>query len=1117
MLFDRNVVVTAGAGTGKTSLLIERALNLIGSGFAPIESIAMITFTEKAAAELRQRMALGLNRLHGLTHGDAGPGDLDPGRDADRAYLWLIGQAGARRDEVRERALAALVGLDGAAVSTIHAFCSEILRRYPEEAGVDPSFQVDEGALFERIFDQEWERFLAEELGPRGGRPEVWERALRIPGGLGAVRDIASNLASFAFPERAIAPGARYVPPRPHDLLGPEARAALEDVRTILDRASGFPPMMDKFLRSAAVFLGAFLEGGREDLAGAQAPFGIEEFRARGVPDPGKRMTGVAPDEMKQAAKRAHDFIVSLLSIDEEAIGALVETAIPLARRSRERLLEAGFVSYDGLLRLTRDLLAKHASIRRALGGRFRTLLVDEFQDTDPLQYEILFFIAETAGEPAADAFEATLAPGRLFIVGDPKQSIYRFRGADMEAYRRSVERVLACGGETLSLTTSFRSPAEIVEPINTLFTGWIGPATPEDSIYEPDYIPIMSGREPAGSTGSRVEIWSVLAEGNAEARRQAEGRAIARYIAENAGRSTATGSPLGLKQIAILLRALTNSALYAEALRREGIPFIVEGGKNFYDRPEVGDLLAWLRAAVNPNDGASVLAVLRSPLGAVPDTELAAFAAAGGRLDAPVGGLADPAPYAGIRRTLGLLETFRRGMRGKAPDEILRAALDETPLALLHAPAFEGAQRLANLRKLVARAGDLSRQGLSLEETLGVIEADFQGERSEGESPLADETVEAVRILSVHKAKGLEYPLVFLPDLGRGSGQSPRTGTEIYWIERAGGGLIAVRLEDGAMNHAWALRSDMNRRHETAEEKRVFYVACTRAAQRLILVNSSVERKAPWRDALHRIGYACDGEFPKEAPLGPHALSHRRVDPPPVASPAPAAAAKPLWAEAAARFAEVSSRAAASAGAPIRRPAGAGDARTSPPEVRARGHARSSAGTGSGPSSDVARLAGTAVHAALERWDFKEGRDLADLAQHEARRLLEGVDAPDGPDFARSLREEVSGIIEGFLASSLPGRLAAFQVLGREVPILYRDDRGATWIGACDLIYRDREETLVAADYKTDHVQGDARDAAARYRSQVEVYVEAVKRAFPGSRVRGEILFVRTGAAVTI
>jgi ATP-dependent helicase/nuclease subunit A len=1123
-LLDRNLVVTAGAGTGKTALLVERALNLIAGAGMTIESIAAITFTEKAAAELRQRLASGLDELRGLAStGAAAPADL--ATEARRSWAWLR-ESGVAPSQVASRALAALTGLDAASVSTIHAFCAEILRRYPAEAGVDPAFQVDEGTAYETLFADAWERFLLDEMGSRSPRADFWRKTLLLPGALPAIRDLGRALASFSIPASAVAQGARYVEAPHRDLFGDLAASVRGEALGILARATGMNPNMKDFLSASAEILDAFFEKGPDEMKAVRSPLTLDAYLGRAaLPAPGAKLAGATGAEVTRLARRAQRLILLLSRVDETTVAAIVAAAAPLAARARERLLASGLASFDALLSLTRDLLARDVGVRRDLASRFRTLLVDEFQDTDPLQYEILFFIAEDDATAARDAYEARLSPGCLFIVGDPKQSIYRFRGADMRAYRRAVNRVLECGGEAVTLSVSYRSPAAILDPINDLFSAWIGPRSPEEAEFEPAYEPMTSARGLTGSPaapGPRVEIWSVPAAGGAQDRRRAEAGAIASWIAGNAGSRSATGEPLRPKDVAVLFRALTNAPLYAQALRRAGIPFVVEGGKDFYERQEVGDLIAFLRAAANPNDGASVLAVMRSPLGGSPDAELARFAAGGGRLDRSDPLAADALTCPNVRRALNLLAGFRARMVGRSPDDVIRAALEETPLALLHASTFEGAQRLSNLRKIVARAEDLSRRGLSLEETLRHVEDEFQGERVEGESPLADETVDAVRLLSVHKAKGLEYPVVILPDVGRRS-HAPAPGGEARaaWLRDESGGFLAVSLDAGVTNLAWAKLAEADRLHDAAEEKRVFYVACTRARERLILVNSDLSTKAaPWRDALAAVGYQARGGVPEPGLLGSGRIDHRIVEPSVAESPTGAAALDPIWSEAARTFEMAADAARSGAAAILRRPTGereeAGEriedaveeGESAPPPRRAAGSGR-----------DAARLAGSAVHEALASWDFRDAGALRASARRAAERLA-GDDRGTGrgdaaaTGLARETIAETGAIVEAFLATDLPARLASATILGREIPVLHQDGDGAIWRGYCDLVYRDAEGWIVVADYKTDRIDGDASfaEAVRRYRPQIETYRRALTRALQGPGVRSEILFLRTG-----
>ena len=1110
--FETNLVVTAGAGTGKTALLVERTLNLIGSGRARIEELALVTFTEKAAAELRQRLARGLDDLMRRAAEETRHADLDPRMDADRAWGWLLARNVPRKD-AGDRALAALRNLDGAMVSTIHAFCAGILRRYPREAGVDPRFTIDEGPAADRIARNGWGQALHEELDPASPRLPIWSRALAAGQALSEIRDLADTLADFKFPDRAlVAP----VPTPIGELLGEEVRARLAAVNAVLRAATGLAPAMQRRLETTSTLLEGWLSVGPEILRAAD-PSTIEVLEKK-VGAVGVRMQGAQPEQVHDAAVRSSDLLRRLTRIDEEATAAVIEVAAPLAAHHRDELLAQGFISFAGLLRRTRDLLAGNPPVRRALAQRTPYLLVDEFQDTDPLQYEILFFIAETEAAAASDAYRTRLRPGSLFIVGDPKQSIYRFRGADIAAYRRAVSHLIEGGARELTLAASFRSPATLVDPVNRLFDGWIGRGAEWAGDHEPPYRPIISALPPRPHDGPRVEIWSVDAPGNAAERRAGEALAIAAFVAEEAERRGRAGIEPRYRAMALLFRALTHVGLYTRALRGAGVPFVVEGGKDFYSRTEIGDLLSFLRAIANPYDGPAILAVARSPLGAVPDLELARYAAIGGRLDRFERVPIDPAAFPNLDRLFRVLAEFRVRVRDLPPDRIVREATLNPPIQLLHASTWEGAQRVANLRKLVALTQKQARVGLSLGDLIAAIEAEFEGTTAEGESPLADETVDAVRVLSIHKAKGLEYDVVFVPDLGRQ--ESPRHSlprVRAGWIGPGQeSGHLAVQLADGRSNAAWVRYEMESRRHEEAEEKRVFYVACTRARERLILVNSHFKRTAPWRDRLAALGYSiAAGASPPDGPLADGAVAHRTVRP---------AATRPEP-----REEHVEERVMAAA-AELRKFAGLAAAGMRPPlrwpsAVRHETSAKSPAGPPQGDGvlpRQTLRLAGTAIHMALEKTPFGSGRGAPDRDRllQTARRVAAGLlhEAPPQArhaDLQRELYGSIDEILAGFFASALPARLGAATILGREVPILFRDERD-TWAGACDLLFRE-ENLLIVADYKTDRFEGSAEEAALPYREQMRLYVAAIARAFPAQPVRAEVLFLRRGVAVRL
>jgi ATP-dependent helicase/nuclease subunit A len=1120
--FDTNLVVTAGAGTGKTAILVERALNLIGSGHATLDALALITFTDKAAAELRVRLGGGLDRLLRLASGR--PVEISDRHDADRSWRWLRSE-GIPEALIRARCLAALTSLDAASVGTIHAFCLDLLRRHPREAGIDPHAAAADDAGLERIFDEAWDEFLKRDDGPRA-RAAAWRRALDSNLMPETLRELGRALARFTLPEAALRAQPALSIPR---VLGGAIAERLAAVTGLLERAQGLAPRMSTLLAMAAEALERIGRDGLDTTQARDLARALDDYPS--IPTPGARLQGASPDELREAASAACGLLRMLSRVDEEAVAAAHDLARALALRAQRRALSSGVIPFDAMLRLARSLLSRHARVRRKVRSRFSQLLVDEFQDTDPLQYEVLFLIAAASSsrepeeaEPEADPWSGSLEPGRLFIVGDPQQSIYRFRGADIAAFRAAVARIESTGGATLHLGASFRSPGTLLRPIDRLFAGWLGP---EDGRWtgdhQPPYRSLVPARPPLPDHRPRVAIWSVDAGPAADAAggRRAEALAIAAHIALASHLPHDDGARF--RRFALLFRSLANASDYARALRQAGLPCLLDGGRDFASRPEVLDLLTFLRACASPNDGPSWLALVRSPLGAVPDAELQRYVRDGWRLSCPSPGARPPDPvlYPSLRRTFTWMLDFLRRARGLPPDEVIQAALATTPLLLLHAASHDGSQRLANLRKCESLARELADRGLTLQQIVAEIEATFTGDRGEAESPLADETVDAVRLLSVHKAKGLEFDVVFVPDLGRRDGGDRARRSDAAFRgagapadatgDDAGPSGAAIVLPDGRRN-ALRVAHDLDAlRHEEAEERRVFYVACTRAREDLILVNSRRGGRAAWRDRLSVLGYDLEDRdsWPDEGALFEGLVMHRVVrDARPKPSETPRCEPE-VYVVAASRHRRIAATLATLAAAPLSLPsAGTSTAHSgSGPGAADAGVKRPQ----EGPGPLAARLAGSAVHAALQRWDFHDAAAL----HGAARRALGWIAARERRDETGAAALEIDRILRGFLAGALPARLRRGTILAREAPLALEDASGALWAGACDLIFRDGDDVVVA-DYKTDALP-DAAAIASLYRGQMAIYLDAVRKVLPSERVRGELLLLRTGAVIPI
>jgi ATP-dependent helicase/nuclease subunit A len=1061
--FDVNIVVQAGAGTGKTSLLVERILVAVGLAKVEIDGLAAITFTQKAAGEMRQRVAAGFERLLELSRQAAGV-ELLRQREADRAFEYLTAEAEVAREEIGARALAALRHMDRATIETIHTFCSSLIRAFPMEAGVDPSFEVDQGEHYPLLLQERWELFLQRELGRRAARAGLWRELLAaVP--LGEMEKAARELAAFSVPAQLLAT------PRPGvsaaRIFEGEIRGVREEIEDILDRQDGMTEKTQGILRSLSAAFALLLDEGlrsfqehiskHEDLA--------QRVRKGNAPGWTKSIVNVKKEELEPLGKKTLRLAKELLQIDDELIAKTIAALAPFAMEAREAFLRSGRVGFDGLLALARDLLRDHTGVREALKSRFGMLLVDEFQDTDPLQYEIVLFLGEVEGGRSANAYEAALQPGRLFIVGDAKQSIYRFRGADYEAFSRAVGRIVESGGLSLELTTNFRSLPDLLTPINALFeedstSSWF------PSAYQPSYVPITSLDEDDGTPC--VELWTVAdsAAMKVDERRRLEGEVIAEQI-------EALGPDYS--RITILMRAFSDLQHYLRPLRRRAIPYIVDGGRGFMERQEVVHLIAVLRTLARPADQAALLAFLRSPAAGVSDRELSDYRAAGGmwewRDEAPL----EAAPR--IAAAFELLRTLERETRDAPPDEVVRRTLKRTGLLSLSGAAFEGAQRVANLRKLVATAGSMARDGrLSLSEVLDNLQEE-QAPEVESESPLADEKTNAVRVLTIHKAKGLENDVIIVPDLAR----ERRTGDkQPIGLALLPEGRNALALRVGGIPNAARVWLDLHEeRHLEAEDYRLLYVAMTRARSTLILVGGPAGAKATWMKALAPWDEPPDRADVVHRTLKPAGLERRSRE----QRPKDAAWAVRAYDEAVAAVREA-------AVAPFESPSAtheeAGPRMAEQPLRR-----------------DLGMAVGGLMHRLLERWNGKDERRLRE-------RLVELASSAE-------LKREAEAVLDAFLASPLAARFREIEIIGREVPMLMRSEEGQLYRGSIDLLYRDGEGRPVVADYKSDS-DADETQLRERYGEQLRIYATAIGLALEmPDPPRAELWMLRSGKIIDV
>lgn len=820
---DRPLIVTAGAGSGKTFVLVNRFIALLEANPAlPVNAIAAITFTEKAAAEMRERV-----------------------RSAVKARATTSG-------EQAERWRKRLDAIDGARIGTIHALCAALLRSSAAEAGLAPDFEVlDEvasrlllrdaiddalraphaaeatAALMDAYDGASVHKALAAlvlaEAPPQepAALIDAWRTAW-LADVAAAFADLPSALAASGFDDLPLA----SVPA--NDKLGAlwrEVAAMLAHVRAPLaadeDSAAAWVALCQQAADAIKLNVGAAAAwGGKDSLAEAKAML-------------------KAVREALQAAATAAGAPPGPL--DDEAaslVGAWAQVATTAAGRYRALKGARHALDFDDLEREA-DRLLNDPAARERIAAEIHHVLVDEFQDTNARQYRIVQALAHTG------------RPGALFVVGDPKQSIYGFRGADVRGFTNVADGIRAGGGAEAALADSFRTHSALVARFNGLFALLLT----ADSPYAIAFGEPMAASRPAPSDDPPLALLLLAKpeksdddDDDGPDKHAREATAIAEQLTALVrqqrpiyDRAQMRVRPVQYGDMAILFQAMTHASAVEDALAQAGIPYVTAAGKGFYDLQEVWDALNLLRALYNPADDLALAAALRSPMFAFSDEALLHLrlhdpAHGGGWLwsalhEASLAAFdtddADALQFA--RASLASLRQLAGRVRLGA---LLRRAYALTGyLAVLDAlPA--GARMRANAEKLVAVAEASGETALGA--FLSALDELKAQEAREGEAAL--EAVGVVRLMTVHKSKGLEFPVVLLADSSykRGTFDQSAAGYD------ADGGWWAKVYDpaEAKLKPGFAARAAQKRAaaKEEAERRRLFYVAATRAADLLIV-----------------------------------------------------------------------------------------------------------------------------------------------------------------------------------------------------------------------------------------------------------------------------------------
>ncbi len=1160
----RNMALLSGAGCGKTFVLALRFLRLLEQsphrGDA-VGRIVALTFTEKAALEMSGRVRAMLQ--------DAAAGA--EGAERELALRWLEELADAR-------------------IATIHGFCASVLRAHAVEAGIDPAFAVcsDELQVARMIAEAAEEAIL-----------QAVERQDEGASGL---------LARMAFEAAAenvgwlIAERTRW---RAEDYA--DAATVLERWRATVERQREAEMAKLQADGELAAEVAALKAAACSDAADKLAAFrdrqmdAIGEILARRTADAVRAAFGIlnaspgnigsakcwgGGEGVKAIRARLRGVIEhvkerelccgELGKLDEQA----AETLVAMARLAAEAntLFERakrrrGMLDFTDLLEHTGRLLAGNAGVREALAAQVDQLLIDEAQDTDGFQLRLLDCItgAPAGGRPRE---------GRVFLVGDAKQSIYRFRGAQVEEFASACGRLGDDHGETLDV--SFRTHRAGTEFVNALFAPLMGH----------EYAGIESNRDEL-PPGPSVEV--LLAAGDEEAPMdcaEAAGRAQARLAAARIRRMLDSGERIvwdkAARQwraaragdIAILFARMTNSLEYERACQEQGIRYYVVAGTGFFQRQEVFDVLTGLRAVDDPRDDVAFVGALRSGLFGVNDNTLMHLAEACGRpyfvgvkdagAEAELARRLSPAQHEAVRLAAGLIERLHARKDAMGIDALVDELLSRTGYEAVLLAQFGGRRQLGNVRMVADLARKAAAGGMALADFLAQSDELILHQSRYEQAPVAGEAEDVVRMMTIHKAKGLEFPVVFVPDLNAG-----RQGHRGRLLLRSDWGLTyceeadETAADEEEVGEAMSYRMARQREDEEQrrEDIRKLYVAVTRHKDHLVLVGADWRTKdgafrgadsylamidevlgvggelsiADCRlpidrsDTGERFGtYGKEGEF---------TFAVRR-EVPPVGDRGATKQAEGEKVLAAARDGgEIADavRAMVKGGAKAPRLAGPleasigrveiavtalGDFGRCPMMFHWRHELRVPRGMERGgeaapaameplerPRFDAAAL-GTLFHRCMELLDFASGRE------NEALPLLRRAAADldmDESAIVPALSDELAAMVERLKGHAIWGRLAGAKQVFRELDFAM-DCPPVTLRGQIDLLLRDAEGRWRIVDYKSDAVSAEgAAEHAKGYELQMLLYAAAVGRRLGEPPASSALYFLRPGEEIAM
>jgi ATP-dependent helicase/nuclease subunit A len=1092
---DTSIALAAGAGCGKTFVLSERFLSHLDQDPSFIEHAAelhqliAITFTDAAAREMRRRIR---QKCYDRSQ-------TAPTKESQDAWLKL------------------LRAIEAARVSTIHSFCTSLLRQHAVEAGLDPTFGVLEQGAADVLESEVIDDVLRERLAAL----DATTMDLAAASGLSRLKDQLRELLKYRHADtfrqwRSTTPDElvavwhdsyqNAVLPEMLAELG-RSPAAATMLRLLASHAAtkksfvaARDALLDQLPRLAAGELGIDALAALRPSIGVQGICNAKDWPAQEVFDQYKQAAATLRGDLDKCLKLRFDPAAAQSAAE---LGLKLLDLAQVAAEHYERAKStAGKLDFDDLLYHAKELLTgeEHAALRERLSKDLRLLLVDEFQDTDSLQVELV------------RALCGDVTDGKLFFVGDVFQSIYRFRGAEPEVFVNLRQQIPQPG--QLPLTRNFRSQPAVLSFVNALFVKMLGEG----------YQPLRPNRPQATAEPAIEFLWTITPDkrasgGKSDAREQ-EARRIARRLRQFLeteepiiadAKADGGKRPLQLGDVAILFRALSDVALYETALRDYDLDYYLVGGHAFYAQQEIFDVLNLLRAVASGADEISLAGVLRSPFFSLADETLFWLVESAGSLND--GLFADEFPQelstAERLKVVAAAETLRylREHKDSLPiTTLLDEALARTGYDAALLAEFLGERKLANLGKLLEQARSADSAGvLDLAGFISQLAEFVSREPKEALAATLSESANVIRLMTIHQAKGLEFPLVIVADVDRkadfrapAAALDPRLGPVVKPPDDRDAEPTSTGID---------LYRALEKRAEAEERKRLFYVAATRAADYLILSSSLAgydanELDSDWTKLLAERFDLATGEMRGTLPAG-FAVPQVRV-----VSSDPEIELKPHGASRGPDLLQIVEEARDLAGSgrgliptdigPIEPDATArrqfSVSRLSGRLIHPDAHDAEAVPAAEADAIDALAL-GTFVHAALARMDLRGTGEILPLCEQIAsERVVKNA--------ARSLTLAAE-MLTRFRDSQRCQAIAAAKAIHRELEFLLAWPPGVNGAagrylqGFFDCVYQDARGGWHLVDYKTNDVTAAEVPAIAeRYEMQMLLYALALERA---------------------